>query len=231
MPHRFALYYAPDINDPLWDRATTWLGRDAASGARVDGTVAGIDPDRLLNLTQSAARYGFHATIKPPMALAEGCSEAQLRASLEEFCAGAAPVDLGRLRIANLDGFLALVPQEDNPILQDFAAHVVVHFEPFRAPLDAARRAARAAAGLTERQLELLDAYGYPYVLEQFRFHMTLTDRLNSEDRGDVPDAARIWFEPVLSRPVILDRLVLYCEPDSGKPFRRIAEFSLGASA
>lgn len=230
MPPRFALYYAPDVNDPLWDRATIWLGRDAASGARVDGTVAGIDPDRLLNLTQSAARYGFHATIKPPMALAEGCSEAQLRAALEEFCAGAAPVDLGRLRIANLDGFLALVPQEDNPALQHFAARVVAHFEPFRAPLDAASRAARAA-GLTERQLELLDAYGYPYVLEQFRFHMTLTDRLSPEDRGDVPDAARIWFEPVLTRPVILDRLVLYCEPDFGKPFRRVAEFGLGASA
>lgn len=230
MPYRFAIYYAPDVNDALWDRATIWLGRDPSGSDLFDGAVAGIERTRLLNLTQSAGRYGFHATIKPPMALAEGRTEAQLRAAMADFCARTAPVALGPLQIADLDGFLALVPQGDNPALQDFAANVVTCFDPFRAPLDPANRAARAAKGLSERQLELLDAYGYPYVLEQFRFHMTLTDRLAAADRDEVLDAARTWFEPVLHMPVTLDRLVLYCEPESGKPFRRIAEFGLRGS-
>ncbi len=227
MPQRFAIYYAPDASNALWDRATIWLGRDPADSSLIEGAVAGIDRTRLLNLTQSAARYGFHATIKPPMALAEAQSEAQLRAALEDFAARKAPVDLGHLQIADLDGFLALVPEQSNAALQDFAADVVTHFEPFRAPLDPANRDARAAKGLSDRQLELLDTYGYPYVMEQFRFHMTLTDRLQPDDRADLLEAARVWFGPALDAPVVLDRLVLYHEPESGKPFRRIAEFAL----
>src|SRR5690606_37212390 len=68
MPQRFAIYYAPAITDLLWERAAVWLGRDPATGLSYDGAVAGIERTRLLNLTQSAGRYGFHATLKPPMA-------------------------------------------------------------------------------------------------------------------------------------------------------------------
>ena len=227
MPQRFALYYAPDVNDALWDRASTWLGRDSANGAPYEGSLAGIERTRLLNLTQSAGRYGFHATLKPPMVLVDGATEEDLRAALGDFAASTAPVALGPLRLADLEGFLALVPQGDNDALQDLAARVVEEFEPFRAPLDPRQRAKRAENGLSDRQLELLDAYGYPYVFDQFRFHMTLTDRLDTEDRRDLMEAAQTWFAPVLHEPVTLDRVVLYHEPESGKLFRRIAEFGL----
>lgn len=231
MPQRFAIYYAPDTTSGIWDRATVWLGRDAATEALIDGAVAGIDRVRLLNHTQSASRYGFHATIKPPMALAEGQSAETLHAALADFAATMAPVSLGTVRIASLAGFLALIP-EPNEALQDFAAHVVEHFEPFRAPLSmrdhAARLTARLTAGLSARQEELLGAYGYPYVMDEFRFHMTLTDRLDGEDAVDLEQAAQTWFAPVLAEPVVLDRLVLFVESESGKPFKRVADFSLG---
>lgn len=226
MPQRFAVYYAPDVTDLLWDRACVWLGRDAATGLPHDGTVAGIDRTRLLNLTQSAGRYGFHATIKPPMALAPGASESDLRDAMATVAAELAPVNLGRLRIASLDGFLALVP-EDNPALQDLAANVVEAFEPFRAPLSIRDRDARAARGLTPRQEELLDAYGYPYVFDEFRFHMTLTDRLDPSDYDDVLQAAHTWFGPVLDEDVVLDRLTLFHEGENKLPFRRLADFKL----
>src|SRR5690606_17434566 len=158
--------------------AATWLGRDASTGDLISGSVAGIERGRLLNLTQAANRYGFHATLKAPMALAEGRTEAELREALADFASRHEPFSLGRLRLASLQGFLALMIEDENEKLQDFSAHVVEHFEPFRAPMSARDRAARAGKGLSERQLELLDGYGYPYVFEQFRFHMTLTDRL-----------------------------------------------------
>lgn len=228
MTERFAIYFAPAATSNLWERAATWLGRDASDGDLFGGPVAGIDRDRLLNLTQSANRYGFHATIKAPMALADGLSEAELRAALTEFTAGHEPVELGRLRLASIQGFLALLVDE-NEALQDFAAHVVEDFEPFRAPMNVKDRAARAARGLSERQIELLDAYGYPYVFEEFQFHMTLTDRLSDGDADDIAAAAATWFGPVLDEPVVLDRLALFHEPDAGKPFRRIADFKLGS--
>jgi putative phosphonate metabolism protein len=230
MPQRFAIYYAPSTSDPLWDRSAAWLGRDAASNELFDGNVAGIDRTRLLNLTQSASRYGFHATLKPPMALAAGATIEDLQAAMSEFAAVAQPVELGRLRLASIDGFLALVPEnEDNLVLQDFAAHVVEGFEPFRAPLSPREFQARLAKGLTPRQEELLEAYGYPFVFDEFRFHMTLTDRLDDEDREELMSAAQTWFGPVLDAPVVLDRVVLFAEPDNGLPFVRLGEYRLGA--
>jgi len=99
MTERFAIYFAPAATSNLWDRAATWLGRDASDGRPFDGPVAGIDRDRLLNLTQSANRYGFHATIKAPMALADGATEADLRAALAEFAPRHQPIDLGQILI------------------------------------------------------------------------------------------------------------------------------------
>jgi hypothetical protein len=192
--------------------------------------VAGIDRDRLLNLTQSANRYGFHATIKAPMALAQDSSEADLRAALADFAGKHQPFSLGRLKLASLQGFLALMVENEHEQLQDFASHVVEDFEPFRAPMTVKDRAARAGKGLSERQIELLDAYGYPYVFEEFRFHMTLTDRLAEADAMEIAQAATTWFGPVLEDEVIFDRLSLFHEPDAGKPFRRIADFKLGAA-
>jgi putative phosphonate metabolism protein len=230
MTERFAIYYAPAATSNLWERAATWLGRDAADDDLFHGPVAGIERDRLLNLTQSANRYGFHATIKAPMALFEDRDEAGLRAALTEFAARHQPFSLGRLKLASLHGFLALIVDGQHDQLQDFASHVVEDFEPFRAPMSVKDRAARAAKGLSERQIELLDAYGYPYVFEEFQFHMTLTDRLAEADAADIFQAATTWFSPVLEEEVVLDRLSLFHEPDAGKPFRRIADFKLGTA-
>lgn len=230
MTERFAIYFAPSATSNLWERAATWLGRDPSDGNHFQGAVAGIDRNRLLNLTQSANRYGFHATIKAPMALDEASSEADLRAALTAFVAEHQPIDLGKPQLASLQGFLALLVAE-NEALQDFAAHVVEAFEPFRAPMTIKDRAARAGKGLSERQLELLDGYGYPYVFEQFQFHMTLTDRLGEADAADIAQAATTWFAPVLDEPVVLDRLSLFHEPEAGKPFRRVADFKLGRTA
>ena len=230
MTERFAIYYAPSAASSLWERAATWLGRDAADGNMFDGAVAGIDRARLLNLTQSANLYGFHATLKAPMALAEDMSEAELRVQLADFASRHQPIDLGRPRITSHGGFLALMV-ERNEALQDFAAHVVEDFDLFRAPLALKDRAARISKGLTERQVELLDGYGYPYVFEEFRFHMTLTDRLAPDDEAEVLGAALTWFGPVLDESLVLDRLSLFHEPDTGQPFRRIADFKLNPAS
>ena len=231
MAERFAIYFAPSATSNLWERASTWLGRDASNGDFINGPVAGIDRNRLLNLTQSANRYGFHATLKAPMVLAEGASEAGLRELLAEFAARHQPINLGRLKIASIEGFLALLVDGENEALQDFAAHVVEDFDSFRAPMTIKDRAARAARGLNDRQLELLDGYGYPYVFEQFQFHMTLTDRLAEADAHDITRAAETWFAPALDEPVLLDRLSLFHEPKPGKPFRRVGDFKLGVTA
>ena len=212
MTERFAIYFAPASGALLAERAETWLAQGDLQG-----------------LTVSARRYGFHATLKAPMGLAAGADRAQLEMALEEFAGRTAPVEV-TLRVDLLDGFLALIPAEQPQALTDFAASVVVAFEPLRAPLEPAERERRLKAPLSGRQIELIELYGYPYVLEEFQFHMTLTDRLAVEQREAMRARGADWFAGALSVPVRLDRLVLFHEAEPGAAFRRLDDFVLKGS-
>lgn len=226
MSYRVAIYFAPDATDPLWLKAAQWLGRDALTGATHAEDIGGIGRAEINEKSASARRYAFHATIKSPMQLAAGRSEAELAEALRAFAAGHRPVAIGRLTLAQIDGFLALIPAEQPQALTDFAAEVVEAFEPFRAPVSEADKAKRNAGGrLSARQLELLDRYGYPYVMEQFQFHMTLTDRLAAADQERFAAALRGHFGALAEAEAVLDRLTLYHEPEPGAPFSRGADF------
>jgi hypothetical protein len=190
MTARYAIYFAPARDSLLWERAQDWLNQ----------------PD-LEPLTVSARKYGFHATLKAPMTLA--LDYAELDAALMAFVDEQSAVTLSGLAPRLIDGFLALTTEPQPDRLTSFAAEIVEAFEAFREPLSEGERARRLKAPLTPRQVELVDQYGYPYVLEQFLFHMTLTDRLPAEMREPMRERAADWFADVLAEPVRLDRLVV----------------------
>ena len=233
MSERFALYYAPAADDPLSQLAAGWLGRDPAGTQPVPATTAGsISASERRRFTDSARRYGFHATMKAPMQLLPGLRRADLENELSRFAARTAPVSIGRLVVRSLDGFIALVAERQSPALTALAFEVVTHFERFRAPLTLAERQRRIHEGrLDASQVALLDRYGYPYVGNAFHFHMTLSDRLAEGDRSRVLGVAETWFEPELQRSHVLDRLALFHESEPGAPFVRIADFPLAAEA
>ena len=232
MPQRFALYYAPSVTDPLWLRAAQWIGRDPAGGAVAAVEIPGIDVARRIDVSESARRYGFHATLKAPMALAEGVTQAALEEALRRFGLDLPAVEIGKLKVASIDGFVALIPERQTETLTAFVARVVEAFDPFRAPLTAADREKRVRNGhLTARQIELLDRFGYPYVMEEFLFHMTLTDRLVDADREEIMAAVRDWFAPLLDKSYWLDRIALFHEPSPGAPFVRLGDFPLTEKA
>lgn len=227
MPERYAIYFAPPTTSDLWQRAARWLGRDPATGPVANDGIAGVDESTLTALTPSARRYGFHATIKAPFTLAPGTTRAQLEHALHDFSLRNGMVPVGQLELRLLDGFLALTPVVQSPALTDFAGKVVSEFDSFRAPMTAAERDRRLNSNLTAYQIGLLDHYGYPYVMNEFLFHMTLTDRMTPEQQETVIAAASDWFAPALVREVMLDRLSLFHEAEPGAPFLRIADFPL----
>ena len=214
MTERFAIYYAPAHDSALGQAAETWLAQ----------------PD-VQAISASARRYGFHATIKAPMVLADGMDRTALEMALTEFASAHAPVSLGRLVPTPLEGFLALTAPPQPQPLTDFAATVVAAFERFRAPLSADERARRLKAPLTARQIEQTDAYGYPYVREQLLFHITLTDRLEPAALEAMRSRALDWFGAALAEPILLDRLVLFHEAEAGAPFRRLGDHILTGGA
>ena len=214
MTERFAIYFAPARESALWQAAEAWFAQ----------------PD-LPPISVSARRYGFHATIKAPMALSDGMDRAALEMALTEFANAHAPVSLGRLAPTPLEGFLALITTPQPQALTDFAALAVAAFERFRAPMSVEDRARRLKAPVTARQIELIDAYGYPYVLEQFLFHMTLTDRLEAGALVAMRERAAAWFAEALAQPIVLDRLVLFHEAEPGAAFRRLDDHVLTGGA
>lgn len=207
---RYAVYFAPPTG-PLAETAARWLGRDAVSGTHL------AQPHPMLaGLTVSARRYGFHATLKAPFRLAEGRTEDDLFAAVDVFASEVRPFGIDGLRVASIDGFLALVADGDSAALNAFAAMVVTRFERFRAPMTDAERARRNPDRLTSRQRELLDAYGYPFVFDEFLFHMTLSDRLSSEQNAVLCPLAEAIFDPVMPRPFRFDQIAVFGEFEDG---------------
>lgn len=231
MAERYAIYYAPPATGALWERAALWLGRDAATGVTFDGPVAGMDRDRLLNFTAAPNRYGFHATLRAPMHLAEGVTGHDLAETVAAFARDNEPLGIGPMTIAMIDGFLAIVPQQQGRDLTAFAQDLVEAVEPLRAPLAEKEQARRASdPRLSARHRALIEAYGYPYLAEEFRFHMTLTDRLDPDAVDEITAAARTWFAPVIEEASRLDGLSIFTEPEPGHVFRRTADFPLASA-
>jgi hypothetical protein len=133
------------------------------------------------------------------------------------------------MEVRHIDGFLALVPVAQPEELTNLAGRVVEDFDRFRAPLDPKDRAKRLRAPLTDRQIKLLDKFGYPYVLEQFKFHLTLTDSLPPAQAAKVLAEARTHFSDLTTSHLLVDRLVLFHERQPGGDFDRGEEFILGS--
>ena len=229
---RYALYFTPPASDPLTLAAQRWLGRNAFTGAALERPVAdGFDAAALAGLTADPRRYGFHATLKAPFSLAEGRSEAELLAEIGRFVSEVEPFEIPRAVIGRLGSFFALVPGDDCAPLQAFAGEVVRRFERFRAPLASADIARRKPDELTAEKRQNLVQWGYPYVFDEFRFHMTLTGRVPAERQGAVEAALLAHFADFHDRSLLIDGLALFREPSRGADFTVHSLFPLAAAA
>ncbi len=221
---RYAIYYAPPA-DAAWSKwATQWLGWDMEAGAEVAHPEAGtLD---VAAITATPRKYGLHATMKPPMRLATGTDEGALRAACAALAATRAPVMLDGLQIERLGRFLALRPIGDVSALNALAAACVTELDPFRAPAPEAEIEKRRAGGLSPEQDAHLLQWGYPYVLDQFRFHITLTGKLPKGDLPAVEDFLASKLAPLLPQPFVITDLALMGEDAEGR-FHLIQRYPL----
>lgn len=216
---RYAIYYAPRPG-LFADRAADWLGWDPVSGE------ARVQPfPELAALTDEPRRYGFHGTLKAPFRLAEGHTLADLSAGLATLAARLGVVDAGKLTLTRISQFLALVPGEV-PALQDLASEVVRDLDRFRAPLTEAEIARRKPDALSERQQRQLAEFGYPYIFQDFRFHLTLSNALAPDALKDLQMQAESWFAPVLPEVFRIKDLCLFAQ-EAGGNFRLIGRHAL----
>jgi putative phosphonate metabolism protein len=225
---RYALYWAPPEGSDLARLGGAWLGLGEGSNASAPPPpIPGFNASRIHVLTAEPRRYGLHATLKPPFALADGTDLAALRRAVVAFAAAQACMTLPALEVTLLDRFIALTPSAASPALDALAADCVTRFDRFRAPPRPAELARRRSAKLSPAEEAHLLRWGYPYVLDRFRFHVTLTGPLDpAESRRLMPPLARL-FEPVTRAPVTLADIALFHEPAPGAPFRLVERFPL----
>jgi putative phosphonate metabolism protein len=232
---RHAIYFAPAEGSPWWRFGAAWLGRDPATGAEIRQPVLeGVAPDDFRALTETPRRYGFHATVKAPFELRAGATREALAAALERFCAAHSGIALPQLGVTQLDDFLALVPAARESRVNDLAAECVRDFEPFRAPLAAAEIERLRRKGLSPRQDRYLEEFGYPFVLAEYRFHLTLSGSLDAAPPhlvAAVRAAAEHAVTALAAEPLQFDALALFEQPERAAPFRMVARFPLGANA
>jgi hypothetical protein len=218
MSARYGIYYTPPPDHPLWRAGCKWLGRDPSVPATTPTARAGV---------HEPWRYGFHATLKPPMRLADGRDEASLRTAIAALARRTPRFEMPALAVLPLGEFMALRPVDplspDHPLCR-LAKACVTELDAWRGPPSPEELQRREALTLSAGERDALQRYGYPYVLDHWRFHMTLTDR----HAHALQPAAATHFKAALSQPLGCDALSLFVEPAPGQPFRLVHRFALG---
>lgn len=229
---RYAIYFAAGADNALSRFGAELLGYDAYTGDErpFPGDALRVAPD-WRDVTTDPRKYGFHGTLKAPMTLTSGKTEAALAAACAAFAGKARPIPAIRPVVDAISGFIAVIPAEPVVSLQTLAADCVRDFDSFRPPLTAEDRARRKPEKLTERQRDYLDRWGYPYVMEEFRFHMTLTGRLDAERRGPILEMLRARFAGLRLDTLEIDRIALFKQDDAKARFRIIGEWTLAPAS
>ncbi|QRM32365.1 DUF1045 domain-containing protein [Microvirga sp. VF16] len=222
---RYAIYYSPPAEHPLTQAAEAWLGRSAF---RSNDDVPIRIEDEIKFATSEPRRYGFHATLKPPFRLAKGRKVEELEQALSRFAKDRGPCPLGRLQLSVMRGFFALVPMDPIPRLQAFASSIVETFDPFRAPFNEAELQRRLTDRLDDAETTYLVRWGYPYVFDCFRFHMTLTNRIAPDRQADVRARLQKRFGALLAEDYRIDALTLFEQARPDADFVVRARFAIG---
>jgi putative phosphonate metabolism protein len=232
MAPRYAVYFSPEPGSPLDAFGHRWLGRNDQTPAKsrtMLPVVAGMAPARVAALTESAWRYGFHATLKPPFELNPASSLDAFLAAAHIFAKGLAPIELPALELAIIGKFIALTPVASSATLENFAAQCVRVFEGFRVPLTPEQTAHYMRYKLTVHQTQMLEHWGYPYVMEEFRFHISITDRIDDEkERAAMLSTVQALAGDVVNKPIVVRDLAVFHQPERDMPMMLLERIPFG---
>jgi hypothetical protein len=207
---RYAVYFMPPEGD-LADFGAAWLGWDGQTGRKVPQ----LDCPDLPEISKTPRKYGFHGTLKAPFRLAHAQSFEDLAAAVGDLARSTAPAQCDGLALTRMGRFFALTPKGDANGINRVAATCVERLDDFRAPASDAELARRRGAGLSVRQDAMLTRWGYPFVMEEFRFHMTLTGKI-PKDRIEHTAALITGYLPPLPQPFVMGDICLVGERADG---------------
>ena len=226
MNARYGIFSCPDDSTPLAAFGEQALGRRADGSSIEISSDSYPDAEMASSLRKTPAHYGFHATLKAPFQLAEGASETALLEAVEQLAVRQKPVHMYALSPRVLTNFVALAFETQPLAIAALAEQCVIGLEGLREPMSAEDISRRQPAKLNSTQRSYLHRYGYPYVLSEFQFHMTLTGEFNQSTHKVYGDWLNSLYGRIVCEAPTLDRLAVVWQPDRVSPFKRIAQFA-----
>jgi hypothetical protein len=231
-PHfaRYAVFYTPKPGTALAAFGRSWFGR-ANDGITLQAfSEAGLNGTSFARLASAPRRYpGLHALIRSPFTPREGIGLDAIRTRLINFARRRKPLPTGPLTLSRAGRFLVLRPVEATPGLEWLAAQCVASFEDFAAPPSDTEREEHANPNLSDYQRLLLESYGDPHVLSEYRFSITLTGPLDTAHLERVTQALWPLLEEICASGVIVDALSLFGDSEGRAPTHLIGRYRLGA--
>lgn len=230
MNSRYAIYFAPPEGSALEAFGQMWLGRDHITGEPVpQPRLDDFDPDEQAEMTRSARHYGFHATLRAPFELASDRKADELYAFARDFAARREPFHTSPLQVTAISKWIAFTLSEPSQSMDQLAADCVRDFEPFRAPLSQSDIERRRKSGLSDRQDQQLLAFGYPYIFEDFHFHMTLAGPTEATRQRRICDHVERIAPPIITdSSLLVDGISIYEQERRDLPFIQTARFAFG---
>lgn len=237
--YRYAIYYAPSRDGELWKNGTTWLGRDPITQETLpQPSVPGISQEQIRALTSQPRRYGFHATLKAPFALAHSTSLSDLKDAVRRICQNTEVFPMPRLVVKLHNSTLSLVVAQrgHSDQINTLCKNCVTDLHSLAAPLPESEIARqRRKSVLSDIQDKYLLEWGYPHVFDQFEFHMTVTNKLKGTSEATqhaLKTMAEILLLPEenpLQESFLFDQIAIFAEPTEGSDFVLVESFKLGA--
>jgi len=233
-PFRHAAYFAPALQSQAWGLGSQWLGRCAHQMTPLkQPQFENLSSEVFEKLTRAPRLYGWHATLKAPFELNSNAKLEELRSAFRQLANNTVNAFHLPLKLVEMGNFLALVPSQPSQELHKVAEQCVRDLHALTLPLSETELQRRTGAGLTARQKELLHAWAYPFVMDQFQFHLTLSGSLQdveSHVKQNLKAAAQEWFAPLLKEGLEIDAVTWFSQDQKNGDFRWVERFELSTS-
>ena len=227
---RYVIYYTPQPGTALAAFGRSWFGRANGGMTLQAFSDSGLAGTSFAKIAAAPGSYaGLHALLRAPFTLRDGVGVDAVKSRIINFAARRKPIETGPLTLSRAGRSLVLRPVEAKPALEWLAAQCVAAFEDFAAPPSDVERTEYAVPDLNDYQRVLLESFGDPYVLSEYRFAITLTGPLDATHLERVAQALWPVLEEICASGVSVDALSLFGDTGGRSPMRLIGRYRLAA--
>jgi hypothetical protein len=226
---KYAVYWVPKRTDALARFGAAWTGWCADQGERRSASPLGDLSINIGAVTNGVRRHGFHAVIKAPFSLAAGRSRFSVEHFLGCLAEDAVSFQLPRLRLAVVDGYVALVPSQASQALDELVSRVGEAFAPLEAatPINGSDKTPDVANAPCATGRKMSGPVLMFPTSAVHRFHLPLTDRLNTATALELIEKLQQVLEPMLREPRQIRDLALMGDPGENRPLRLLLRYEL----